>query len=387
MDVDGNDGGEYDDPHLEYASEEVYEDECPFDSIGDEEEGWIPSDLARQLVLVTDEIDSIGPTPSLWDDVEAAVPTITIDKARREAWNQGKVECQHIREKLKHRMESLLGRRNNKQQSESLQHFAFFKLFGPETSRIGQHFCQKLDINSETFCKFMATFLVSCQYQKPVSKLHSSKHFDSSKLMELDAYLELWRTIANTGKSNTIDEAPFWMDIEENVHKDLAEFFLPSDMENTSVLVALDDDKMHFNVTKQTNCMGLKQQRHIKDNRMGFTAHTSALAAMDVPIRVDMERERDTSHICYVRQMKKLFGGNCGDGIPNLGNVTVASDRGYWSVPLTFGFLLRAGANIIGTVKRSPWFPFTYDRNGGGDKPTCINPKGAKNSYYKKLQL
>jgi hypothetical protein len=272
----------------------------------------------------------------------------------------------------------------------SLQHFTFFKLFGPESSRLGQHFCQKLNISNENYCSFMATFLTSCQFQKPVSKLHSSKHFDSKQLMGLKEYNELWHVIAETGKSfATSDESdPFWMDVEDIVNKDLVDLFLPSDMETSTFMVALDDDKMHFNITQNTECMGLKQQRHIKDNRMGFTAHTSALAAMDVPIRIDMERTRDTPHTCYERQMKKLFGGNCGDGIPNLGNVTIASDRGYWNVPLLFGFLLRAGANIIGTVKRANWFPFTYDRKeGGNDKPTVINPKGSKNSWYKKLQL
>ena len=168
----------------------------------------------------------------------------------------------------------------------------------------------------------------------------------------------------------------------------MVDFFLPSDMATSSFMVALDDDKMHFNITKNTSCMGLKPQRHIKDNRMGFTAHTSALAAMDVPIRIDMERERDTPHTCYKWQMKKLFSGNCGDAIPNLGSVTIASDRGYWNVPLLFGFLLRAGANVIGTVKRCNWFPFTYDRkDGGDDKPVVINAKGSKNSWYKTLQL
>ena len=85
--------------------------------------------------------------------------------------------------------------------------------------------------------------------------------------------------------------------------------------------------------------------------------------------------------------MKKLFGGNYGDGMPNLSNVTLASDRGYWSVALLFGFLLRAGANVIGTVKRSPWFPYTYDRKGGDGKPEVICSKGAKNAYYRRLRL
>jgi hypothetical protein len=93
------------------------------------------------------------------------------------------------------------------------------------------------------------------------------------------------------------------------LNKDLAELFLPSDMNNFNFLLALDDDKMHYNISSSiTKSMGLKEHRHVKDNRMGYTAHTSAFAAMDCPIRIDMERERDTSQTCYERQMQSLFG-------------------------------------------------------------------------------
>ena len=97
------------------------------------EEGWVPSNLLDELELLNDGANTVGPTTTDWDDVEFKMPTITIDKARREAWNQGKMECSAIRDELQRRLDALRGR-NNEIQTMSLQHFAFLKLFGPESS-------------------------------------------------------------------------------------------------------------------------------------------------------------------------------------------------------------------------------------------------------------
>jgi hypothetical protein len=372
-----------------YAEEE--QEGCGLFDDGDilnqvDESGWISSNLTEHLALLQNERGSAGPAPDDWDEVEHAAPILTVDKARREGWHQGKAECRSICGRYKRRVDSLFGNTTRHSKQPALTDYAFFKLFGAEDSRVGHLFRQKLNMNAAQYCQFMATFFTSCQFKTPVSKLHASKCFDSTNLMPLDEYHGNWRKIASAGTAGS-DSEPFWMEAEEICNKDLSEIFLPTDTDQENFLVALDDDKMHYRITFATESLGLKQCRHVRDNVTGYTAHTSALAAMDVPIRIDMERERDSPHICYVRQIKKLFGGNCGDGIPNLSNVTVASDRGYWNVTLLFSFLLCAGANVIGTVKRISWFPFTYDRKGGEGKPTVIDPKGAKNAYYRKLKL
>ena len=73
--------------------------------IGDDD--WIPTTFDDLLFenppLQQDDVNegAGGPAINDWEEAPCAIPTITIDKARREAWNQGKRECAAIREKLK----------------------------------------------------------------------------------------------------------------------------------------------------------------------------------------------------------------------------------------------------------------------------------------------
>jgi hypothetical protein len=47
-----------------------------------------------------------------------------------------------------------------------------------------------------------------------------------------------------------------------------------------------------------------------------------------------------------------LFASYLGTfGIPLLSNIIFASDRGYWSLALLFGFVLQTGVNVIGVLK------------------------------------
>ena len=88
-----------------------------------------------------------------------------------------------------------------------------------------------------------------------------------------------------------------------------------------------------------------------------------------------------------MRIVNNLYGQKSGGGLPNLTNVTFASDRGYWSLPLVFSFLLKAGADILGTVKRCSWFPFTYETSiQDGDARTSLSLRGMKNAFHKTLK-
>ena len=39
---------------------------------------------------------------------------------------------------------------------------------------------------------------------------------------------------------------------------------------------------------------------------------------------------------------------------------TFCSDRGYWSPSLLFDFILNCGGDVVGTVARCFWYPFTF---------------------------
>ena len=77
--------------------------------------------------------------------------------------------------------------------------------------------------------------------------------------------------------------------------------------------------------------------------------------------------------------------GNAGP--PNLHNTLVSMDRGYVA-PTLFDFIMASGADILGTIKRSPMFPFTYDQTlGNGDTRQLIPKNGLKTIFSKKILL
>jgi hypothetical protein len=358
---------------------------CIGDEYDDDEDGYFdstfddPSPSGRK-----------GPKPSDWADVSTSsyAPTITIDKARRELWKQGKSELQMIMEKMTRRWENSAQYIENPTVKKIPSDFIFKVLFGYESSALGQYFGRKLKMDPHTYYRFLGTFWMSCQWGVPVKNLHSSKRFQSNSVMETKEYNAIWTKLSKVGKD--LNARAAWMDIEEIVNNTLADIFLPDDMNSFNFLLVIDDDKMHYNKdSPNVDSMGLKDQRHTADNRKGFTKHDTVMAAMDCPIRIAWQREKDTSQSCFERSMRELFGQRTGSGLPAMSNVTIASDRGYWIAGLVFSFLLKCGANIIGTVKRSEWFPFTYDKKDSNDpdKPLNIAKKGSKNAFYKKLKL
>jgi hypothetical protein len=84
-----------------------------------------------------------------------------------------------------------------------------------------------------------------------------------------------------------------------------------------------------------------------------------------------------------------MFGQRTGAGLPDLQGITFACDQSYWAPGLLFGFLLKCGADVVGTVKRCFWFPFTYGLRGKAkmnkisDVPQFIPLKGYKNVWHK----
>ncbi|MGH7974713.1 MAG: hypothetical protein ACREBR_04245, partial [bacterium] len=57
---------------------------------------------------------------------------------------------------------------------------------------------------------------------------------------------------------------------------------------------------------------------------------------------------------CYKRILSTLFGNMVGENeVPDLSNVLLCSDRGYWTAALVFDNILRAHGNVHGTLKRA----------------------------------
>jgi hypothetical protein len=73
--------------------------------------------------------------------------------------------------------------------------------------------------------------------------------------------------------------------------------------------------------------------------------------------------------------------------------ITFGSDRGYWTPSLLFLFLLQCGADVVGTVARCFWYPFTFTKGKQSATQEAdqhnrieIKMKGAKDVFYKTLK-
>ncbi len=67
-----------------------------------------------------------------------------------------------------------------------------------------------------------------------------------------------------------------------------------------------------------------------------------------------------------------------------MGGFAFCSDRGFWCSQLLFQYLLLSGADIHGTVKRCPWYPFAYAQTlMSNDKRTPVQVNGMRTILLK----
>lgn len=101
----------------------------------------------------------------------------------------------------------------------------------------------------------------------------------------------------------------------------------------SKLFIALDDDKVHFNMTGSSNKEhGIKRQQHVTDNRRGFTLHTAGLPGIQLPIFFRWNGINESNTDCYVVMVNQMFGCGMGSSVVencDLRNVVFASDRGY----------------------------------------------------------
>jgi hypothetical protein len=156
------------------------------------------------------------------------------------------------------------------------------------------------------------------------------------------------------------------------------------------IRITIDDDKVHYEITGKQLAQGLKIAQHVRDNRKGFVVHTSCFTASGLPIGIALERlSDDTTASATERLIRTQLSPMSGlNGPPMLSNTQFCMDRGYWAPALLFDFLTPSGADVLGTVKRCPMFPFTYDqRLAQNDKRQLIDTNGFKALFMKKLTV
>ena len=279
-----------------------------------------------------------------WVEVDEDEISMTVATSRQRLWKYAEDEITTIRDNIS----SLTFNINDCDwMSDNLQKLYQF-LFGTH-STLYRLFHDNLGIDKPTYLQFLQTFFLSCKNNRGVSAIHAMFDIDKKYYMSVDEYNGLWKKIDNLRSTNS--SIAFWQALEDAINNNIKRIVFQNSSESVPHLVAIDDDKVHFAWTLSSNADGLKRCHHAKDNRRGFTVHTAAFPASQIPIGAYFQRDGESVQTTYLRMLKKMFG-NGSDVLPDLRNITLASDRGYWMPRFLFQQLLEAGANIQGTVKR-----------------------------------
>ena len=276
----------------------------------------------------------------------------------------------------------------------------FRMIFGPK-SRLGRLLEEKLDISSVDLSKRLALFFLSSAYSVSKTQLFSKLSMvDFDGLASEDEYQSFWDVIGEMGVQSGKEGAfladaarsrgakPLWVEIQDAFNDTCRELFVEGF--GGFMRIILDDDKMH-DASTQIDMYGLKKTQHVRDNRTGCNAHTLVYTATGLPIGIEWERASDDSTIAaserLIRSQLSPVHGDAGP--PNLTNTLFAMDRGYLLPKLFFDFLIPSGAELMGTIKRCPMFPFTFDQ--GNLKPTDpredVPVKGQKALLLKNLKV
>jgi hypothetical protein len=324
------------------------------------------------------------PTSSQWKETEgptASNVSATIDGGRKMMWDQAKTEIDFVREKV---------RAATGMKDPTIKDL-WDLIFGPR-SKMGQLLEQQLLMKREDMEKALGTFFLAAAYN-----LSKTKIFDRNSLVNLDGlanektYQLFWNLLSkfgSNGQGNATSPRgfrPLWLVIQSAFNDTCRELFVEGFEEY--MRITIDDDKMHYQAEKM-DTQGLKRTQHVRDNRKGFVAHTACYTASGLPIGIEWERSNDDSTTAATErlirgQLSPMSGQN---GPPMLANTEFAMDRGYCLPSLLYDFFLPSGADVLGTMKRCPMFPFTFDQKiGAGDKRQVIDTKGFKALFLKKL--
>ena len=216
---------------------------------------------------------------------------------------------------------------------------------------------------------------------------------DSILPMKKKEYEELWAKISQDG-SNGDDLSTIrtgersWQRLQDSINKTMRTLFVIGNNRRFSIVV--DDDKIWIeNIGENAKQQfGIKLQQFIRDNRKGIVTHTFVSTALLIIINLQVEKNDDTVHSCLVRGVNEMFGTTSSPTLRLDPNCVLKADRGY----INDSFVKEAakcGADVGGTCKRSPWYPFTYDQNqyGPNDRRTFLNKKGSPALFIKTTKV
>ncbi len=168
--------------------------------------------------------------------------------------------------------------------------------FGP-LSKFTQVFLTKLEISYETFMLFMATFCLAKELSLPLAHLYKGR-IQIDDLMDKESYTNLWKKIASKQEKGNRYAVPFWKELQDAMNATFQTCFL---IGQKKMIIALDDDKRHYDNNSAQETDGLKQTMHAECRRKGFVAHSAVLPTCGTMVAVTWERVGDTSTMCCKR--------------------------------------------------------------------------------------
>ena len=259
---------------------------------------------------------------------------------------------------------------------------------GPD-SDLGRFLMKELQLDKETYLKFMVTMCIQAAYKVTSTQLfHQHSLLKQHALLPKEEYNKIWQVWSTKKKvkqhtmSTGRRDSCIWEGLEKIVNA-LCRSVSIVEREG-KIGIALDDDKvwMHLEHSSMDDLFGLRYATHVQANRKGIIGHTAVSSGANVPLGVVFERTKDSTINCFTRLLGSLFDR---DGRTDLNNVFVFSDRGYMLPNVVFDYLLSRGANVIGTVKRmAQCWPFTFEQKlKENDKRTLIDVKGAPTLFLK----
>jgi len=374
-DDDGSEGSNAAETAEETGEETMPEPDTCQDLFLENDNCWLSEDHIFELQASRDQANKFPPPLKDWSELEASTKAeITVGKARRVAWDHGKEEI------LLHKKN--VSAINDDDDDADSTSKVYNCLFGSK-SKLKALFCETLDISCETYLGFILSFFKSCRYKMSVKNLHDTDDHIQN-LMPTEQYNKIWRDIARAPRHAHGES--FWQQVEStlnNAYKELFAEAAAADDVFFRYVIGLDDDKLHYNWTKETDSDFIKKDHHVKDNRHGFTLHTAAFSATASPLHVSAQRSSETVRLTTERMLDEIFGKHTGTAA-SLDNVDLAMDRGYWEAKLLFN-LLAKGAHLHGTIKRMDWVPLTYDHEKWKpfpEQPKNITKSGHKDAYY-----
>jgi len=310
-----------------------------------------------------------------WFTPELQSTTVTFDEANHCSWQQAKYEILTARANMK-RILNL----------DNYQGYKLEKLLQLVFSRLWEKIGSSISFSAMTessFSKNVITFFFISSFGMSCSDFYTNDFIQKTMCSTHADYKQFWKLFydLDTGKH---DESKLysWQRLMDIINELCRELFLANYDINNRKFITVDDDKDHYAGKMSWNeTSGLKPSQFVRENRRGFTFHTLVYTSSGLPLGIEPETTADVSFFdtttrLLVNQLAPSHRSRV--KVPSLTTLTLFADRLYWANNF-LDFIIKSGAQLHGTHKRGPNFPFTYEQKKNiNDSRMHLTKKGGK---------